>query len=166
MSRDFFLYLRSDDLAAARGFYTDLLGLEQIWDEDDSLAYAIGPSVQLYIGAEVAGTETARAEGEAPPWSFQPGWAHGLGIDPRPAHASASWSIALAPEEFTAAVARLQAAQVPALRPEPFWVGYWSYVVHDPMAYTVELSDPVSPAITPSAPPLTPSNATLPVSMG
>lgn len=36
MSRDFFLYIRSDDLAPARGFYTELLGLEQIWGRSRS----------------------------------------------------------------------------------------------------------------------------------
>lgn len=30
------------------------------------------------------------------------------------------------------------------LRAEPSWVGYWNYVVEDPMGQTVELTDPVS----------------------
>ncbi len=45
---------------------------------------------------------------------------------------------------FEAAVKRLQQANVEALRPEKFWVGYWSYVVKDPMGQTVELADPVT----------------------
>ena len=43
---------------------------------------------------------------------------------------------------FQSAVERLQQANVEALRPEKFWVGYWSYVVKDPMGQTVELADP------------------------
>lgn len=140
MSCDFFLYARAGDLTRARCFYTDLLGLEQVWDTDDSLAYLIGPTVQLYIGHQ--DTDGAREPG----WSFQPGWVHGLGVQPAPGHAAASWSIVLPPEHFRAAVARLRAAKVEALRSEPFWVGYWSFVVRDPMGYTVELSDPASPA--------------------
>ncbi len=142
MSCDFFLYLPADDLAAARRFYSDLLGLEQIWDTEDSLAYQVGATVQLTIGRE----ETAVPAG--PGWSYQPGWVHGLGVHPAPSHAAASWSIALAPEQFWAAVRRLQAASVESLRAEPFWVGYWSFVVRDPMGCTVELSDPSSPAPT------------------
>lgn len=137
MTRDFFLYTISNDLAASRRFYTDLLGLEKIWDEPEALAYALGSAVQLSIGLD----------GDAEPaseWAFQPDWAYGLGVDPLPRHAVASWSIALDPQAFTAVVGRLQSAGVPALRPEPFWVGYWSYVVRDPMGYTVELSDPVT----------------------
>ncbi|WP_168211885.1 VOC family protein [Ruania zhangjianzhongii] len=138
MTCDFFLYARSTDLAAARHFYTDLLALEQIWDEADSIAYTIGSTVQFSIGLELG----APAPSE---WSFQPGWVYGLDVDPAPRHAPASWSIRLDAEHFAAAVARLQTAGVEALQPEPFWVGYWSFVVRDPMGYTVELADPASP---------------------
>lgn len=136
-SREFFLYTRSNDIAASRRFYTDLVGLDQIWDEHEGIAYGIGQTVQLFIGHDPG------AEPETQ-WAFQPGWAEGLGIQPRPSHAVASWSIALSPTSFRAAVGRLRHAAAEALRPEPFWVGYWSYVVKDPMGHTVELTDAVS----------------------
>ena len=133
----FFLYTRSNDVAASRRFYSDLVGLDQIWDEEDDIAYLIGDAVQFSIGYD---PDSTAEKG----WTFQPGWVFGLGIDPIPRHASASWSIPLSPRSFVSAVARLQDAGVAALRPEPFWVGYWSYVVKDPMGQTVELTDPVS----------------------
>ena len=54
------------------------------------------------------------------------------------------FSISLSPEKFQHAVARLQQAGVEVLQPEPFWVGYWSFVAKDPMGQTVELSDPLT----------------------
>lgn len=77
MTADFFLYAHSNDLAAARHFYTDLLGLNQIWDEADSIAYTVSPSVQLSIDHDAG----APAPQE---WSFQPGWVYGLGVGRQP----------------------------------------------------------------------------------
>lgn len=136
-SPQFFLYTHSSDLGASRRFYSDLIGLDQIWDELDDIAYLVGDTVQFSIGHD----PEARVVDE---WAFQPGWVFGLGIKPNPTRMHASWSIPLLPESFANAVARLQVAGVFTLRPEPFWVGYWSYVVRDPMGQTVELSDPVS----------------------
>lgn len=133
----FFLYTSSNNVAASRRFYSDLLGLDQIWDEEGDIAYVIGDTVQFSIGDD----PTVTADNE---WAFQPGWVFGLEIEPRPKRTHASWSIPLSPEAFRSAVARLQDAETVALRAEPFWVGYWSYVVKDPMGQTVELTDPVS----------------------
>lgn len=137
--RAFFLYTRSNDLPASRRFYREFIGLEQIWDEADSIAFAVDDVVQLAIDLDAEAVPLSA-------WSFQPGWVHGLEVEPAPSYAMASWSIALAPDSFAGAVARLQDAGIEALRSEPFWVGYWSYVVRDPMGQTVELSDPVSAA--------------------
>jgi catechol 2,3-dioxygenase-like lactoylglutathione lyase family enzyme len=137
MSRTFFLYTRTNDLPASRRFYRELVGLDEIWDEADTVAYAVGDTVQLLI-AEVPDAPVVSE------WAFQPGWVYALDVQPRPPHGSASWSIALSPVDFKAAVARLQQAEVPALRPEPFWAGYWSFVTRDPMGQTVELSDATS----------------------
>ena len=122
---------------SSRRFYSDLLGLDQIRDEVGDIAYVVGGTVQFSIGYDPDATA-------ANEWAFQPGWVFGLGIEPSPRRTPASWSIPLSPESFLRAVARLQAVGIAALRPEPFWVGYWSYVVKDPMGQTVELTDPVS----------------------
>ncbi|MHA7274627.1 VOC family protein [Arthrobacter sp. TMT4-20] len=133
----FFLYTRSNNVEASRRFYSDLLGLDQIWNEEGDIAYLIGGDVQFSISDD----PTATADKD---WAFQPGWVFGLEIEPRPKRTHASWSIPLSPEAFRSAVARLQNARTVALRAEPFWVGYWSYVVKDPMGQTVELTDPIS----------------------
>ena len=122
---------------ASRQFYSDLIGLEQIWDDIDQIAYRIDGGIQFSVRHD----PTATISGE---WSFQPGWAFGLGIEPGPRSARASWSIPLSPQAFRRTVARLQDAGVDALRPAPFWVGCWSYVVKDPMGQTVELADPTT----------------------
>lgn len=132
----FFLYTSSNDVAASRRFYADLLGLPLIWDEPDAVAVLAG-GVQFSIGHD---PDAAPATG----WSFQPGWGYGLELADPPPLGAASWSIALDPDAFDAAVERLRTAGVPRLRAEPFWVGYWSFVVRDPMGATVELSDPAS----------------------
>lgn len=98
-TRTFFLYTRSDDVAASRRFYSDLIGLDQIWDKEDHIAYSIGGGVQFSISYDA--DATAKKE-----WSFQPGWASGLAIDPNPGCAPALWSIPLSPEAFWNAVAR------------------------------------------------------------
>lgn len=133
-SSTFFLYTGCNNIAASRAFYSDLIGLDQIWDDADLIAYRIDGGIQFSISHDSNATISDE-------WAFQPGWAFGLGIEPRPRSARASWSIPLSPEAFRGAVARLQDAKVDALRPEPSWVGYWSYVVRDPMGQTVELAD-------------------------
>ncbi|WP_299169242.1 VOC family protein [uncultured Arthrobacter sp.] len=133
----FFLYTRSNNVDASRRFYSELVGLDQIWDEMGDIAFVVGDSVQFSIGHDPNATVDSE-------WAFQPGWVFGLGIEPSPSRASASWSIPLSPESFSKAVARLQEADIAALRSEPFWVGYWSYVVKDPMGQTVELTDRIS----------------------
>lgn len=137
VQREFFLYTRSNDLAASRSFYRDLVGFEQIWDEPDSVAFALSDAVQFAIGFDRDAVPSSE-------WSLQPGWVHGLKVDPQPPYDHASWRIALGSDAFRSAVDRLQHATVQMLRPQPFWVGYWSFVVRDPMGQTVELSNPES----------------------
>jgi catechol 2,3-dioxygenase-like lactoylglutathione lyase family enzyme len=138
MTRAFFLYTRSSDVEASRRFYGELIGLEEIWhDPGLDVSYAINDAVQFSIAHDPA-TPVAQD------WAYQPGWVLGLGVEPEPSHAAASWSIPLEPGHFRVAVGKLQAAGVEALRPDPVWVNYWSYVVKDPMGQTVELSDPHS----------------------
>jgi catechol 2,3-dioxygenase-like lactoylglutathione lyase family enzyme len=128
-----FSYEYCTDLRATREFYGQHVGLALIWDEPDGIAFR-HDGVQLSFRRREA---LERPTG----WAFQPGWAHGQLPDaPATVHVP-SISVALAADAFRSAVDRLRAAEVEALRPEPFWVGYWSFVVKDPDGRTVELSD-------------------------
>ena len=125
------------DVQATKKFYGDLLGLPQIWDEEDSLAFR-HDCVQLSF---MQGTPRRATER----WAFQPGWSYGQLPEAPPTQKVGSLALAMEPGNFLKAVDRLQAAAVESLRPEPFWVGYWSFVVKDPDGTTVEISDPHSP---------------------
>lgn len=133
----YFAYEYTRDVPAARDFYGRLLGLATVWDQPDDVAFLHG-DVQLSF---THAPDAPRYED----WAFQPGWSHGQLPDAPPVRHVPSISIALDAQQFRAAVARLRAAGAPALRPEPFWVGYWSFVVRGPEGRTVELSDPHSP---------------------
>ncbi|MBB2894387.1 VOC family protein [Flexivirga oryzae] len=132
-----FSYEYSTDIAATRHFYGELVGLEQVWDTADDIAF-VHDCVQLTFH---------RVDSVEQPddWAHQPGWADGQLPDAPATRPVRSVSIALPPAAFRDAVARLRAAGVKTLRPEPFWVGYWSFVVQDPNRLTVELTDPNSP---------------------
>lgn len=132
-----FRYDVCTDIAATRRFYGELIGLDQMWDSADDVAF-VHDCVQLSF---------ALVESLPAPqgWAFQPGWANGQLPEAPAAHLVPSTSIALTPDAFSAAVARLTEADVERLRDAAFWVGYWSFVVLDPDGRTVELSDPESP---------------------
>lgn len=132
-----FVYDVCTDVAATQRFYGELVGLEQIWAAGDDVAF-----VHDCVQVSFTRVESVPAQEG---WAFQPGWCHGQLADAPPAERRPSISIALSPESFRAAVARLGEAGIAAVRDEPFWVGYWSFVVRDPDGRTVELSDPQSP---------------------
>lgn len=131
-----FAYEYSTDIAATRAFYGTLVGLRQVWDEPEDIAFR-HECVQLSFHLV---DSLDRPEG----WAFQPGWCHGQLEEAPPTEHVRSISIAMERRAFQSAVQRLRAADVAPLRPEPFWVGYWSFVVRDPDGLTVELSDPTS----------------------
>ena len=131
-----FVYDVCSDVAATRRFYGELLGLSPVWEAEDDVAF-----VHDCVQVSFTRVESVAAQQG---WAFQPGWAHGQLPDAPAAEHRPSISVALSPEAFREAVGRLQEAGVEALRPEPFWVGYWSFVVRDPDGRTVELSDPES----------------------
>lgn len=122
-----FLYLHSSDLAVSRRFYTELVGLNEIYfsDTDQSVGYQHG-TLQLTISAD---PETSTATG----WARQLGWEGGTGSRP-------SWGLELAADAFAAAVRSVVADGAVTWTSEPSWVGYWSFPVQDPMGQTVELS--------------------------
>lgn len=131
-----FVYETCRDLAATRDFWAGQLGLPLVWDEPDSIAVEHRGLQLSFIHGEVD---------EPGAWAFQPGWCHGQVTPVPPVEHKRSTSVALDPDHFRKAVARLRSTGATCLWSEPQWVGYWSFVVRDPDGRTVELSDPDSP---------------------
>lgn len=123
-----FLYLHCTDLGDARRFYTEVVGLSEIFVsiEDGVVGYCVG---DLQITIE----ERPVAEPPASGWARQLGWDGGTSTVP-------SWGIELDAPSFVRAVDAATTAGTPRHRAEPKWVGYWSFPVRDPMGNTVELS--------------------------
>ena len=132
-----FAYEYCTDIAATRDFYHDLVGLELFWDEPVDIAFVHG-CVQISFQRAIS---LERPNG----WAFQPGWSQGQLPGAPETEQVRSISVALSPIDFQKAVDRLKKAGVETLRTEPFWVGYWSFVILDPDGRTVELTDPKSP---------------------
>lgn len=129
-----FLYLYCNDLTAMRHFYSELLGLNEIYyaaEPEPAVAYDCdGLQFTIFFDAAV--------QPQAAEWSRQPGWSGGT-------QPHLSWSIVLQADQFAAAVDRLKNAGVAAFYQAPQWHNYWSFPVQDPMGYTVEIvaaSDP------------------------
>ena len=127
-----FVYFGCTDLPAMRRFYSDLIGLNEIYHAegvDGSIAYDCDGFQFTILATESA----SEANGG---WSRQPGWNGGT-------RARASWSVVCSVVTFPAAVRRLLDAGVPTYYEEPKWHGYWGFPVMDPMGNTVELSLPL-----------------------
>ena len=122
-----FVYLHCSDLAAMRRFYTELVGLDEIYHSDDDRTVAYDCD-----GLQFTITEHPEATAAAG-WARQPGWGGGATTAP-------SWSVSLTGDTFRPAIDRLIAAGVPSFDPEPVWREYWSFPVRDPMGNTVEIT--------------------------
>ena len=123
-----FLYIGCNDLSRMRTFYSDLVGLDEIYYSDDDRT--LGYDCDGFQFTVIESTEAAPADSR---WDRQPGWVGGT-------RAAVSWSVALTESTFGPAVERLGDAGVPCFRPTPVWVGYWSFPVKDPMGNTVEIT--------------------------
>lgn len=122
-----FLYVFCNDLASMRRFYSDLIGLEEIYHDSVSLAYKCD-ELQFTI------FQTEQRLHASNQWGMQPGWDGGT-------QPGISWSIQCS-ETFSAAVDRLREAGVSSYYPVPQWFGYWSFPVKDPAGNTVEITCP------------------------
>ena len=128
-----FLYIPAADLDAMRTFYTELLGLEEIYfGAGESLGYSCA-------GFQFTILHDPAAPTPPPGWATQPGW-RGESVS------AVSWSVELTEPAFRAAVDRLRQRGVDALHDLPVWVGYWSFPVRDPAGYTVEVTWPAEDA--------------------
>ncbi len=122
-----FLYLHCADLELARSFYTDVLGLSEIYfsAEERAVGYLVG-ELQIAISTHPS---PIHVEG----WTQQPGWEAGSSAAP-------SWGFECPPHDFGRAVEAARSAGVETRHTEPVWVRYWSFPVIDPMGNTVEIS--------------------------
>lgn len=124
--RFIFTYLFCDDLAAMKTFYGRVLGLDQIWEDEGSIAFRIGDH-QLSV------TLDDQVEPGPAKFSRQPGWEGGT--EPR-----TCWSLECDSEDFRSIVRASKAAAVRSFVVDPVWRGYWSYPLLDPMNNTVEVT--------------------------
>ncbi|KAA3663552.1 MAG: hypothetical protein DWQ04_10245 [Chloroflexi bacterium] len=123
-----FLYLFCNDLHTMRNFYSDLLGLNEIYYSempDRTVAYDCD-------GLQFTIIFNAAAQKASPGWAWQPGWQTG-------SNPIISWSIVLTDGVFQTAVQNLKGASVETFYEEPQWQNYWSFPVKDPMGNTVEI---------------------------
>ena len=120
-----------------RHFYSDLIGLDEIWFVNgEGVAYDCG-------GLQFTILFDPEFEPRTNGWASQPGWEGNTA-------GAISWSVVLSKTAYRSAVAALLRSDATCLHHEPQWVGYWSFPVRDPMGNTVELSWPPteSPATT------------------
>jgi len=111
-----------------RQFYSDLLGLDEIYfseEPDGAVAYDCD-GLQFTIFSDNS------IQFDAQDWARQPGWRGGE-------NSLMSWSVVLTREGFRDAVHKLVNAYVESYYDKPEWHNYWSFPVKDPMGNTVEI---------------------------
>ena len=128
MKRLGFTYIHCNDLDKMKTFYSDVLGLNCIWQSEETLAYQIGDH-QLSIRLQPA-MNTPEQE-----FSIQEGWEGGTSVRP-------SWSLECDQDSFSSIIKRAIENGIPSSFPEPKWVGYWSFPILDPMNNTIEITCP------------------------
>ena len=123
-----FVYLFCDDLQAMRHFYTEILGLHEIYyaeHPDRTVAYDCD-ELQFTIIFD------PKAEPVTQGWAWQPGWREGM-------QPTISWSVCLTKDGYSSAIKKFKAHSVESYYQNPQWLNYWSYPVKDPMGNTVEI---------------------------
>ena len=123
-----FIYLFCQDLDAMRHFYSQILGLNEIY-------FAEGPEASVAYNCDdlqFTIMQNPEAQRAPPGWAWQPGWQAGTST-------AVSWSVVLTAETFGRAVQRLLDAGVESYHDQPAWKFYWSFPVKDPMGNTVEV---------------------------
>lgn len=121
-----FTYRWCNDIESIKFFYSKIIGLELIWDTPTSIAYKIDEH-QLSFNLD------NNLETPEPIYAEQLGWCGGIG------HMT-SWSLECDADEFNEIVKRAKHANLPSFKMQPEWVGYWSFVLLDPMNETIEIT--------------------------
>lgn len=123
------LFYYCNNIEAMHHFYIELLDLEETYYDAKQgwLTFQIGDTGIVIIRGE-------QTRNTATEWAKQPGYRDGISE----IH---SWVLTLSPEEFSAAVSRLQTSDSALLTdstisPQP---GHKQFFVRDPMGRTIEL---------------------------
>lgn len=123
-----FIYIFCNDLQAMRYFYTNILGLNEIYysdPPDGTVAYDCD-------GLQFTIINNPKAQQAPKDWAWQPGWKEGNG-------AITGWSICLTENNYSSVIQKLHTNEVESYYQNPKWLNYWSYPVKDPMGNTVEV---------------------------
>lgn len=118
------------DVVSVRRFYTDLIGLEETFFDEEKgwLTYQVGETLVVYMRAP---TELPVAQG----WAQTPAYDGGSTYDP-------SWVFEVLPEEFDDVVKRLRQQRSPEQGDPSGSAGGRAFFVKDPMGKTVEIFSP------------------------
>lgn len=128
-----FLYLYASDLDKMRAFYSEVIGLKEIFFQAGSKG-GIGYQCDALQFTILPAPECLPDSSDN--WAEQPGWQGGT-------QKSISWSIETDKTGLNTIVQRvLGDAQIVRRYALPQWVGYWSFPVKDPMGNTVEITFP------------------------
>lgn len=123
-----FTYSWCNDIQSIKKFYSEILGLELIWDTPETIAYKIHDhQLSFNLDNSLDTPESKFAE--------QLGWSGGT-------EHKTSWSLECSKDEFDGIVLRAKEANIPSYHSEPQWVGYWSFPILDPMNETIEITAP------------------------
>lgn len=127
MKRLDFTYIFCNNLARMEAFYSNILHLDLIYHDRQSIAYNInGHQLSIFQRDDFSPFPAV--------FSQQPGWAGG-------AQAQISWSLACDKEDFLQIVSSIQEnTSITAYHAQPVWEGYWSFPVLDPMNHTIEIT--------------------------
>ncbi len=109
-----------------KGFYSDILHLDLIWDGEGSISFKIGEH-QLSISYNEDVIQPSNK------YSIQPGWEGGTEL-------RTGWSLECDKEDFKDIVHSVLRNEIPKFYNGPKWKGYWSFPILDPMNNTIEIT--------------------------
>lgn len=124
------IFFWCNDVAAMRHFYTNLIGLEEIYAGDEAISYKLGPLQMFFLKAKNTVPEQLE-------WAVQPAftWERQEGTAFVP-----SWVVEVPPSAFETTLQRMESDGVkPYTDPVVREDGHKQFFVMDPMGHTVEI---------------------------
>lgn len=111
-----------------RKFYSDVLGMQEIYSGDDAVSYRVGDLQWFFLKA--SGRVDVLDE-----WASQPGYTVGKAEVP-------SWIVEVEPERFEEIVEDLKSRGVESLGDPREFKGHKQFWIRDPMGTTIEIHGP------------------------